>query len=485
MRKIIVLLLVIIPLLAVSNYKGKVWWVKPVFAVQPVDVGPFMIYKTPFKNVSFYLTRGGILIYKDWKLTLFSPDFKEKFSMEHLDSIKDKLCKSLCELNVIIPSSDGRKAVLGFADQDVGIYHLVMVDLVSRTWKKIGELKGENFPGYAPAKKIKEMFKTDREMLKDYRWIVFHGPALKPSYWVGNKLYLWFSPDYGQSFGGLYIFDLKSGRIEYPFKNLDIIIGVNEKYMAYSLFSDPDALNVPHVIWIKSGKRTFSIKDAEPHAAFLSSHWLLYRKPDHVTWVLYDLRERRPVGSFKVENGNNRVLFLTPSGKRVFLEAELKGKKSLYLYDFRQRRFYNLFPRRGEGLRVQACYDGEFFIFSYRDEFWAGYLTDLTPPAVKVEISPVREGKAFESPVNLKIRVTDRCFVSGISKEVILNGKKYQLKGNSLSLKLDLKQGENLIEVIARDRAGNTARVRKKIIYEKPAETSLKGKEGKTMPAER
>ncbi len=472
MRKAMILLLVIIPLLAVSSYRGKVWWVKPVFSVQPVDTGPFMVYRTPFRDVRFYLTRGGILIFRDWKLTLFSPDFKEKLSMEGLNSIMDRICRSLCELNVIIPSRDGRKAVMGFADQDVGVYHLVMVDLASRTWKKIGELKGENFPGYAPNDKLKRMSKNDRETLKVYRWIVFHGPALSPSYWVGDKLYLWFAPDYGQSFGGLYILDLKSGKMEYPFKNLDIIIGVNKNYMAYSLLSDPEALDVPPVIWIKSGKSTFSIKDADPHAAFLSSHWLLYRKLDHVTWVLYDLRKRSAVGSFRVENRNNRVLFLTPSGNRVFLEAELKGKKSLYLYDFRQKKFYNLFPQGGESFRVRACYDGEFFIFSHRNELWAGYLTDLTPPAVKVELFPLRRGKAVESPVNLNIRVTDRCFVSGISGEVTLNGKKYRLKGNSLSLRLDLKPGENLIEIIATDRAGNTAHIRKKIIYEKLSETT-------------
>ncbi len=473
MRKAFILLILMIPLLAVSNYKGRVWWEKPVFEVKPLDVGPFMVYKTPFKDVRFFLTKGGVLLYKDWQLTLYSPSFRKRAAMGGLDEVMNKVCKSLCDFQVIIPKDDGRKAVLGFADQDIGVYRLVMVDLDSGKWREIGELKGEKFPGYAPAEKMREMFKNDKSSLKDYRWIVFHGPGLKPSYWVGDKLYLWFSPDAGMSFGGLYILDLKSGKIEFPFKNLDIIIGVNDKYMAYSLFSDPNATDVPPVIWIKKGKEKFSIKNADPHNALLSSHWLLYRKLDHVTWVLYDLQKRKAVGSFKVENGDNKALFLTPSGKRVFMEAVFKGKKSLYLYDFRQGKFYNLFPQGGEGFRVQACYDGEIFLFSHRDELWTGYLTDLTPPDIKVKVSPLYKGRAFKSPVNLRVEVRDRCFVSGVSAEVVLNGKKYPLKGDSLSVEFKLKQGENLLEITAGDRAGNSAHIRKKIIYEKPPRVSL------------
>ncbi|GEM_PF-1838621 len=474
MRRVLFLAILLLPLFGVSKYKDGIWWEKPVFTASPVDVGPFMVYKTPLKVDNFFLTRGGILVYGNWQLTLFSPAFEKRGAMGGLDQVVHSVCKSACEVNLILPSRDGKRAVLGLEDQDVGVYHLIMVDLIPGTWKKIGEFKGEKYPGYAPNERFKKMYRKDKGMLKDYLWIVFHGNAFSPSSsWVGDKLYLWFPPDYGTSFGGLYIFDLKTGKSEFPFKNLDLIIGVNEKFLVYSLLKDPDATEVAPEIWVKAGKEKFVIREADPHHALLSSHWLLYRKMDHLTWVLYDLRERRAVGHFKMKDGDHRVLYLTPSGNRVFLEAKINGKKSLYLYDFRQGRFYELFPEGGSGFRVQACYDGEFFIFSHRGYLWVGYLTDLTAPGVKVKTSPLYKGKAFKSPVNLKVEVADRCFVSGVAGEIVLNGKKYPLKENSSSLRMDLREGENPVEISARDRAGNTAHLQKKIIYQKPPRVSL------------
>ncbi len=468
MKRILALLTAFLPLVAVSRYRDGVWWEKPAFQVKPLDVGPFMIYETPFKKARFFLTRGGILVFKDWQLTLYDPSFHKKASMGNIDAIKGKVCQGLCELQLIVPGEDGRKAVLGFANKDKGVYHLVLADLSSEKWRKIKRLEKWLYPGVAPIERVK-----NAGVLQDFLWTAYHGHGFKPSYWIGNKLYLWFSPEYGLSFGGLHILDLKTGKIESPFKNLDIIIGLNGKYMVYSLLADKDATEVPATIRVKTDGETFALKDADPHNALFSSHWLLYRRPDHKTWVLYDLSSRREAGSFRLENGNNRGLFLTPSGRRVFLEAEIKGKKSLYLYDFREGKLYDLFPQGGEGFRVQACYDGEFFLFSHKDGLWAGYLTDLTPPAIRVKISPLYKGRAFKSPVDLKIGVKDRCFVSGPLPEITFNGKKYPLKRWTLSLKFELREGENLLEIVASDRAGNSAHLKKKLLYEKPPKVSL------------
>ena len=47
MKKVIAYFLLAILAVAVSKYRNKLWWERPVFDVQRVDVGPFLIYRTP------------------------------------------------------------------------------------------------------------------------------------------------------------------------------------------------------------------------------------------------------------------------------------------------------------------------------------------------------------------------------------------------------------------------------------------------------
>ncbi len=471
MRRILAFFLLLLPALSLVKYKDKVWWEKPAFNVTPVDAGPFMIFKTPLKPEKVRFVAGKILLYDRDKdtISLYSPGFKEIYSVKN---IKEKLrgllgtCQGMygCRLDIFVPSPDGKKVAVGYANTDKLIYPVGIIDLASGNIKKLAVLDKANYPGMDPIAKIKR----DPSILHDFPYTLIH--QFSSYHWVGDKLYLWYRPESGLHFGGLVIIDVKTGKVSRPFEKFDRLIGVNKDFLVYTLFRDEDAMEVVGKIFVQGRKGKFSI-DGTDLEAVLGGHFLIYRKNDHKTWVLYNLKARKALASLTAPR-DLRVLSLTPSGKRAFFVGKLRDKTSLYLYDFRDGKFYDLFPREKDEhfSSVRPCYDGEFLLFIHRGELWAGYLTDLTPPLVSLSITPLFRGEAFLSPVKIKFDARDRCFTSGLTGEFFFNGKKMNL---GEEIKVELKEGKNTLVFSVKDRAGNERKIEKVIVYRKPPKVNL------------
>ncbi len=464
-------------LLALEKYSERIWWEKPSFQTRIYKTTEGIYFKTPLKANEAFLTRGGILVRKDWTLILYSFSFKEIAKFENLNRIADAVSKGEWDIQLIVPHPSGEKAAVGIADQDNGVYHLVVLNIKTGSWHELTQFKEWDFPGMAPSEKTRKIIIEGGDE-ETFKWTVYHGNGFAKGKWIGDKIYLWFPPEYALCYGGLYIVNAKNDSFKSFHPKFDALMGVNENYMAYTLFekSDTDASNIQPRLFIKplqNNGREFNLAIDDPHSAVLSSHFLLYREADRQTLVLYDLITKEKIASFKVPDRDNRILYLTPSGKRVFLRTRINGKKSLFVYDFRSGKFANLYPEEGEGFHVQACYDGEFFVYTKNNNLWAGYLKDLSKPVVSVKLSPSYRNKVFLNPVNLTVQVSDRCFTSGADEKIKINGRTYKLKNGKAKIQIKFKEGLNQLRISAEDRAGNQATILRRVDFEKAQKVAL------------
>ena len=477
MRKFVVFLSVLlIPVFGLVKHSDKIWYEKPVFQVIPQPGSNFLTFKTPISgNKIALLTCGKILVLRDDNLELYSPNFKLLHVYKNL-----KQTIGWDERNgfgLIIPSPDGKKLLLGYANRLKKEYNLVLFDLKTGEYKLLNVLDKLHFPGIAPIKRVKNIIKSDPEFAETYFSLVYSNFDFEGGAWVKDKLYLWFGPEYGLHFGGLYIYDLKTGRLSSPIEKIDHVLGIGtDGSIAYTLLRDEDATTVERAIYVKTPNLKVRIPNALVNSGYgFNGSTLAYTSPDRKV-IFYSLKDKAITAFFDVPGKDFRILYLTPSGKRLFFIARIKNKPlSLYVYDLRDKKYLPLITdgRRLDTISsLSTCFDAEFFIFREGNSIWAGYLTDRTPPSANLEIAPLYNGKAFLSPVSVKAYVHDMCFTSGIQEpSVEVNGKKYR---SGEKFKIQLQKEINNIKIKAIDRASNEAALNKEIILEPPLKVTLK-----------
>ncbi len=436
MRRLAFFLLLMV-LCGAVKFRDRIWWERPCFKTEPVLYGDALVFKTPYSYSRAFFTERGIFVFSNGQLLVLNPSF-EKIAPTAQLVPPDRGRKPL----FLAVSRDGNSFIAGFNGKGEGL-------LLEK-----GELQGEEW------RKIRIVLK--HPLLEDRASRCQPEPGFAAS-WNGSRLLLWVGC--GKRKGSLFVIRTEAGGKVEAVREGAGLIGLGHEFTAWASPSGKG-------IRIEGHGKSFVVEGAGPDA-FLSSSWLLYRKgPESRTWFLYNLRERKVAASFKLESSRVRPLYLTPSGKRVFFDGELEGRRYLFCYDLHRKKAYAILPLSQEETGgFQSCYDGEFFLFTCRGQLWAGYLPDYEPPSIEVKIFPLFRGRALTERVKLQVKVQDRCFVSGALPWVEIDGRRYSLASPA---ELTLKPGRNLLRIRAWDRAGNVSEKQKEVYYEKPIRVSLR-----------
>ena len=477
MKKILIFLLMLVtPALALVKYSDKIWYEKPGFQINPQPGSVFLTFKTPLTGNKIVLLPGGrILVLKNDNLELYDPDFKLLRTYKNLR--QDIGWDNRNAYGLVIPSPDGKKIVIGYANRPKKEYNLVLFDLKTGEHKLVKVLDKLHFPGIAPIKRAKNIMKSDPEFAETYFSLVYSNFDFEGGAWVKDKLYLWFRPEYGLHFGGFFIYDLKTGKLSSPIEKVDHVLGIGmDGSIAYTILKDEDATTPERAIYVKTPDLKVRIPNALINSGYgFNGSTLVYTSPERKV-LFYSLKNKTITASFDIPGKDFRILYLTPSGNRLFFMTRMKNRpSSLYVYDLRDKKYQPLITdgRRLDTISsLSTCFDAEFFIFREGNSIWAGYLTDRTPPSANLKISPLYKEKAFLSPVNVRAYSHDMCFTSGIQEpSVEVNGKKYR-SGEKFTIQL--QKGTNNIRIAVTDRAGNKSILNKKIVLEAPLKATLK-----------
>ncbi len=454
------------------NYGGRIWWVEPSFKANVVKVKGFIEFETPLVADNLYLLDGGrIFIRRENDVSVYDPAFNRLYSMENLQDVGKEVCGG-CELDIVDPFMDGERVLAGFADRRSRKYYLVEMNLSSGSRKVLRVLDAFHFPEIAPIMKVRKMMKEDPDFVMEYLAHFYEYGHFQPHPVVDGRVYLWFYPDYGLHFGGLYVYDLRRDSLVSVSDRIDRFLGSGNGFFAYTLMEDEDAMTVERAIYVNKKGRVLKLEDADGHAALVGGSFIFYRIYDTDTYALYDVGQERVISKVKIDAEDMRPLALSPSGRLVFFSGKLNGKNGLYVYDFSRGEFVNMFPEATDlhFSSVNTCFDGEFFAFLHRDDVWAGYGADETAPVVHLKVNPSRRGIAFQKKVKVIPEVEDRCFVSSARKDISINGRNVK-SGEGISV--NLKEGKNILKIRASDMAGNVLDTVVEVVYMEPIKVKI------------
>ncbi|MCD6130956.1 MAG: hypothetical protein J7J61_02460, partial [Candidatus Hydrothermae bacterium] len=442
---------------ALTRYSEKVWYEKPAFTLTPQPNSEFLTFMSNLTaDRVILLPKGKILLRRGDLLEIYGPDFDV---IRYFKNLKKTIgWDEVHGYGVLIPSRDGKKLIIGFANRELRQYNLVLFNLETGEHKFLTTLDKMHFPGIAPIKRAMEIIKTDPEFANIYFSRVYNSFDFEDGTWIDDKIYLWFAPEYGLHFGGLLVYDLSIGQLTPFLEKADHIIGVSKDgLIAYTHLKDDNATELDKAIYIKTTKSTIRIPDASiEKGACFNGEILVYTTHDKKV-VFYSVKKKTPVASFNMPGKDFRMIELSPSGNRLFFTAQIEtAPPTLYVYDTRDRKYY---PIITDGRHIDtisflnSSNDGEFVVFREGSRVWASYLTDYSAPQITLKINPLYKNKAFTESVTVKAYAEDMCFTSGIQEPAIEFDKKKYRSGDEI--KVILKEGENILIFKASDRAGN------------------------------
>ncbi|MDR7433529.1 MAG: hypothetical protein QN189_00195 [Armatimonadota bacterium] len=165
----------------------------------------------------------------------------------------------------------------------------------------------------------------------------------------------------------------------------------------------------------------------------------------------------------------DQTLRLSGDGERVLFSGLYREKPGLYMVVLQTKEVFEVSVGTRPGRSADLNETGEIVIMT-KEEGWPlalAFLPDETPPLVRVDAP--KHGSTVEGEgVGVAIQYRDRAVVSGVDPQtvkILLNGRDVsdrlergpaQARGN-LGKEL-LAEGENVLEVRVKDRAGNEAR---------------------------
>ena len=474
MRRLSFLLLFVIFtifIFPVQRFKKNVWFLKPTFNYTNIGNNPFLVFKTPIKCKLFKVSmeNNEIFVLSGDDLKIYSPDFS---LIKEITNLKEKMnIKGLSDIGFMAIKYFGNTLFFGVANRKDKTYYVFSYDVNSDRMRLILKLDREHFPGIAPIDKILNLVKKDPSLKSDYFNHIYKYSDFEDGFYEVGKLYMWFKPEYGMHFGGLYVYDIYNKSLIFPYKNFDILWGFSQGDYVYSILKDKDAETVDKSVYVKVYKKTFKIDEVllNRGVVFNGENIAYASKNGYV--LIKNVFNNKVLTRFKSPEGNFKLLNITFSGNRLFFDTEKGGLK---YFDKKDGKIYTLITskdKKGNISQFYSCVGGEFILFKMEGNLWAGYLPDNMAPLLMVNSRDVIRGKTFKDKISFRFKVRDTCFVSDVEDKCIsFNGKVYSVKDKCVAT---LKEGVNNLKFFVKDRAGNVRKLEKKIVYQKPIEVSL------------
>ena len=470
-KKVVFLMLFsifIFSLFAVEKFSEKIWFVRPSFQFTNEGNSPYLFFKVPYKARMVKVRNGRIYILWENNFKIYSPDFS---LIDEVKNIKGKMGIPIYDDPGFFEIKSPNEIFFGFPDRKKKCYYIFLYNLKAKKARLILKLDKKQFPGVAPIKRVEEVIKSDPSFLDDYFGYVYSYSNFFDAHYDVGKLFMWFLPNYGMHFGGLYVYDIYDKKLLSPYKKFNKIHGFSGNDYAYSLIKDDDATTVDDSIYFKLYRKKYVIKNVLfKRGISFSGESVAYVSKDGGIYIK-NVYKDRIVAKFNLSGDKFKLLKLSLSGNRLFFYEEKRG---LMFYDVRSKKIEKLVDYKKIKNAISyfyTCPDGEFVFFRDGDGLWAGYLTDLMPPFLRISSKFFISGKTYKSKIKVKFEAVDTCFVSGLSKGCItFCNEKYSVGD---SCEINLKEGRNKLLFLIRDRAGNVRKVVKQIIYEKPLKTTL------------
>jgi len=166
----------------------------------------------------------------------------------------------------------------------------------------------------------------------------------------------------------------------------------------------------------------------------------------------------------------DRPLKLSGDGRRLLYVGQYRGKMGIYVFDLSTKRVFEVSAGVTPGEAADLNETGEVVVFTLGTgdvPLALAFLPDETPPSLWVD-APRPGSTVSGETVSVSFRYQDRAVVSGVDQE----GVKVLINGRDVSDRVDrgvgrargqlgkelLREGENVLQLSVRDRAGNEAR---------------------------
>ncbi|BBB33265.1 hypothetical protein TTHT_1803 [Thermotomaculum hydrothermale] len=469
MKRIIPLILLIsLPLFSQTLYKDKIWYIKPQANTKTVKTDNFIMFSSNLSGLNnFYPFSSKALLTSTFHNCFINEaNFTTSFQTEDTDKL---IPEGKGERDILIPYKNYIYFLL--KDSKNICYYIYRYDIKNKKSKFILKLTQKYYPGYSATDKVKQSWKENPSFKKDWFNFINEFAEFRKGWAFKDKLILYYAPDYGLFFGRALIINLKTKKVEKTIERVDTVFGANENHILYTKLVDDDATTVGDDLYLfKNGKEYKIDKFDRDNGAFLNGNTVAYTKENIIT--LYNIKTGKRKEVLKLNLKLPVVLGVSKTGNRIFIGEREDKKQTLYLYDLYSKKLITILPHinRSFPSNFYVSYDGEYASFSVGENFYRIYLNDNSKPSLYVKIKGLIDSKTFKDKVKATVYFQDKSFVSGTNGEFKVNGKLYKEK----TITLPLKEGVNKFVFEAKDRAGNTVKKAKKIIYEKPIKTTIK-----------
>ncbi len=443
----ILLLLITLTLPDIKHYKDKIYYIQPEKS-EKIEGNFYIIFKTGIKSEkAFLLQNGYLLTYKNGEINEYTPSGKLLYSNKlHFDA------------GIIVPSDFGKFVIIGKPDRKNKTYDILKLDMESGNIEKIITLDKKHFPGtYAPIERAKKIMEEDPSFRDDYFGLVYQQGNFSGGKIVNNNLYLWFLPEIGLYFGGIYKISLKTGKLSVIADNVGKVCGITRKGISYIILKDKDATEMEKAIHIKgiNKERKFPFPYLTFNTVFANGTGATINQK---TLYVFRTPSISPLHKIIINGEDVQLLNISPSGNRIFVKYRNKNKNILSLLDIREGKLEQIMETsRGDFANLHCTYDAEAFIFTLNDTLYTGYLNDLYAPFISISLPDT----VFNDTVKVKVKAEDVAFVSSGTKLFFNNNK---IKPDTV-LTLILEEGDNFFVFKATDRANNLRNLRKHVFY--------------------
>ncbi len=459
MKKLLFLLFLTFPLFSQTLYKDKIWYLKPAKQMETIKQSDFIMFSKNLNSLHYNYPSNNKVVFKtDENWVVEDARGNEIFKTK---SFKQLFNEKVDEPDLVIPYKN--KLYVIFRDKNNAQCRIYNIDIKTKKTSFLMELGKEYYPGMSPIKRAAVLKDEFYNFVKEYSHFN-KGWAFK------DKLVLYYYPNYGMFFGRAIVINLKTKSVEKTLDRVDKVYGASKDYIVYSKLLDEDATTPSKKIFAFSKGKEFFIDDFDYNEeASLNGNVVVYLKKN--TLCKFNLKTKKRIILTSIKLKKPIVIANSKTGNRIFLGERRDNKHTVFVYDCYKKKLLKTVdtPYGGLPSAIYSSFDGEFNSFVCNKSIYRLYLNDNSAPYLIVKTDKLYNGKTFNQKLNIKIYANDRCFVSRL-EGVSLNGKR--LKENEI--KLNLKEGENIFNLEARDKAGNITKRIVKVFYQKPIETTIK-----------
>jgi len=435
----------------VKHWKHKVYYIPPEEEVTQFESEDYLLFETPLRGEELLFTdKGTIILRLDEKLLVYGPSLRKK---AELDMRKLGIT---WKFRLLAADPGDKYVIVGIPLRDEFKYRLVSISLPDMEARELLTLADSLFPGYAPVAKERRIFREDPDFFGEFRFLVAQSGDFRGGFIRRDTLYLWTRSEPGIFFGQLIAIPLRNPRRILLSNRLHHLLGYDSNSLVYSIYTDPDGIYVSDYAVLRRNNKEIRSPQMEIPEFVYYRHNRIYANPRHTikVYTLPDCKVREI--PFPGEGGV--LMAVSPSGNRLFGVYYRNGKRFFGIYDVRKNAWTEIdFPLKENKPPVKATYDGESFALLSQKKLYLGYLNDDSRPVLSIHAPDT----VHTSSATVKIYGRDRAFVSGL-KEIRWQGKTVK-PGESISV--SLKEGENIFQAEAPDRAGNKKVIKKKMVY--------------------